>query len=218
MAVTLTSSTTSLTLDTVEKIEFNTSRTVNTYVFTDDTAGILDEGKNIDQIVLTGVLFDGEGIPENASSTLSFGYITEPDSATKANLSNDNFILGNHSQSPAEDGWVTRMEMYCESHPSYSGNMKLLLYTQSGSLVAETTEFSSSTPSAWYGADVVTESAISSTTSYVVCFWYSNDQLYMWRYSATDQGAYISDEYDGDVPNSVSWTNTEYDYNYCIKD
>ena len=56
MAVRISSSGNSATLNTVEKVEFNTQRNINTYVFTDDTASILDEGKNIDQVVLTGVL------------------------------------------------------------------------------------------------------------------------------------------------------------------
>jgi len=44
-----------VTFEVCSGVAFNTGRTVNTYVFTDDTADILDEGKNIDQIVVTGV-------------------------------------------------------------------------------------------------------------------------------------------------------------------
>jgi len=45
-------------LDTVEQINFNTTRNVTTYVFSDDTDEILDEGKSIDQIILSGVLYE----------------------------------------------------------------------------------------------------------------------------------------------------------------
>jgi len=67
MVVILTSSTDSVVLDVVKNISFNTSRVVNTYVFTDDTAAILDEGKNIDQIVVSGV-FHGSSFSSYANT------------------------------------------------------------------------------------------------------------------------------------------------------
>lgn len=52
---TITSDSYTVTLDTVNRIDFNTTRKINTYVFTDDSDEILDEGKNIDQIILNGI-------------------------------------------------------------------------------------------------------------------------------------------------------------------
>ncbi len=54
----LTSDTHTVNIDTIKNINFNTTRVVNTYVFSDDTDAVLDEGKQIDQIVLNGVQYN----------------------------------------------------------------------------------------------------------------------------------------------------------------
>jgi len=55
---TLTSDTYTVNLDTITRIDFNVTKVVNTYVFSDDTDAILDEGKSIDQIILNGVQYN----------------------------------------------------------------------------------------------------------------------------------------------------------------
>jgi len=56
MTFTLTGETgTYVTFEACTHINFNTIRTVNTYVFSDDTDAVLDEGKSVDQIIIKGI-------------------------------------------------------------------------------------------------------------------------------------------------------------------
>jgi hypothetical protein len=77
--VTLTSTSTVVALDIVERIDFSTSRKVATYIFGDGTESILDEGKNVDHIIIHGVDY-GEDIEDPGAGfplTFSIGFFPQ---------------------------------------------------------------------------------------------------------------------------------------------
>ena len=69
MTFTITGNTsgTSITFEFCSRVDTSVTKNVTTYVFTDDTATILDEGKTLDQIVLTGT--DNENFPNISPSS-----------------------------------------------------------------------------------------------------------------------------------------------------
>ena len=91
--VTITGNSYSVHLDIVERIDYATSRNIVNYVFDDGTDTQLDEGKTIDQIILTGV--DKRIDHVGTSFPLTFPITWQDDVDAEERIRRINFMMDN---------------------------------------------------------------------------------------------------------------------------